>query len=120
MQLEHAERKRDLRLRRRILQVLHAARVGGGGQGWCGGRFLVDVIDTTLSPSQCFSDDAHASALLRDVVAGGYAEQRDDRHNKRQPAGLEMTSYRITHRGTALVEQQVEADPLVEDDRVSR
>src|SRR3954468_5618174 len=44
MYLEHAERKRDLRLRRRLLLLMHAARVRPES-GWIGGRFLVDVID---------------------------------------------------------------------------
>ena len=117
MHLEHAERKRDLRLRRRVLLVLHAARVSPTS-GWAGGRFLVDVIDGAAPGGQRFTDDAHASALLHDLVAGGYAERRDDRWKTRQPEGLDFSSYRITHKGTALVEQQIEPDPLVEDDRV--
>ena len=117
MPIEHAERKRDLRLRRRVLQVLHAARVGTG-QGWMSGRFIVDVIGGAVSASECFIDDAHASGLLRDLVAGAYTESRDDRRKAFQPEGIDFTSYRITHRGTALVEEQIEPDPLVEDERV--
>ena len=93
MQSDHADHKRDLRLRRRLLQVSHAARVKPEF-GWVSGRFLYDLI------------------------AAGHAEERDDRWKTWQPAGLDFTSYRITHRGTALVEQQLDPDPLVEDDRV--
>jgi hypothetical protein len=117
MHLEHAERKRDLRLRRRILQLLHAARVHEHG-GWASGRFVVDVIDGATTPAGSFGDDAHAAGLLRDLVAGGYVEQRDDRAKGYQPRSLDFISFRITHRGTALVEEQIDPDPLVEDDRV--
>ena len=117
MHLEHAEHRRDLRLRRRILQLLHAARVHEHG-GWASGRFVVDVIDGATTPASGFNDDAHAAGLLRDLVAGGYVEQRDDRTRRYQPLGLDFVSCRITHRGTALVEEQIDPDPLVEDDRV--
>jgi hypothetical protein len=118
MPIEHAERKRDLRLRRRILLLLHSARVRPD-QGWICGRFVVDIIDGAVPTSECFADDAHAVALLRDLIAGTYVEARDDRRKTYHPEGLEFTSYRITHRGTALVEEQIDPDPLVEDERVA-
>src|SRR5689334_15615509 len=117
MQLEHAERKRDLRLRRRLLMLMHAARVRPES-GWIGGRFLVDVVDGAQPGGQQFTGDDHAGGLLRDLVAGGYAEHRDDRTKRYQPEGLDYSAYRITNRGVALVEEQIEPDPLVEDDRV--
>ena len=117
MHLEHAERKRDLRLRRRVLQVLHAARVRPE-QGWLSGRFVIDVITGATPGGQGFLDDAHAAGLLRDLVSGAHIEQRDDRRWTYQPATLDLTSYRITHRGTSLVEEHIEPDPLVEDARL--
>jgi hypothetical protein len=120
MHLEHAEHRRDLRLRRRLLLLMHAARVRPES-GWIGGRFLVDVVDGSAAGSgACFTDDAHATGLLRDLVAGGYAESRDTRTKRYQPEGLDFTAYRITNRGVALVEQQLDPDPLVEDDRRRR
>lgn len=117
MHLEHAERKRDLRLRRRLLMLLHAARIRPD-QGWAGGRFLVDIVEGAMPEQQCFTDDAHVLALLHDLVAGAYVERRDDRCKKHQPETLDFTSYRITHKGVALVEQQIDPDPLVDDDRL--
>jgi hypothetical protein len=117
MQTENADRRRDLRLRRRLLLVLHAARVRPEC-GWVSGRFLRDLIDAGVPGGQRFDGDDHATALLRDLVAAGHAEERDDRWKTYQAASLDLTSYRITHRGTALVEQQVDPDPLVDDDRV--
>ena len=119
MQLDHANQQRDLRLRRRILLVLHAARVRPK-YGWLSGRFLYDLIDGVQPGGQRFAGDDHLTALLRDLVAAGHAEERDDRWKAYQPASLDFTSYRITHRGTALIEQQVDPDPLVADDRVRR
>jgi hypothetical protein len=117
MQTDHADRRRDLRLRRRLLLVLHAARVRPE-YGWLSGRFLYDLIDGAAPGGQRFEGDDHVTALLRDLCAAGHAEERDDRWKTYQPASLDFTSYRITHRGTALVEQHVDPDPLVEDDRV--
>src|SRR4051812_23599458 len=117
MHLEHAERKRDLRLRRRLLLLMHAARVRPES-GWIGGRFLVDVVDGAQPGGQCFAGDDHAVGLLRDLVGGGYAELRDERTKRYQPEGLDFISYRITNRGVALIEEQVDPDPLIEDDRV--
>ena len=119
MSTDHADRRRDLRLRRRLLLVLHAARVRPE-YGWVSGRFLHDLIDGAMPGGQRFDDDDHARALLRDLVAAGHVEERDDRWKTYQPASLDFTSFRITHQGTALVEQHVEPDPLVEDDRVRR
>ena len=119
MHLEHAEHRRDLRLRRRLLQLMHAARIRPD-QGWVGGRFIVDVVAGAVAPMTGFTDDDHAAALLHDLVAGGYAERRDERTKRGQPANLDFTSYRITYRGIALVEQQIERDPLVDDDRAAR
>jgi hypothetical protein len=118
MHLEQAERKRDLRLRRRILQLLHAARVRPE-YGWADGRFVFDLVNgASPGRNQQIQDDAHCLGLLRDLVDSDYVEQRDDRQRKSQPAGLDFTSYRITALGTALIEEQIDPDPLVDDDRV--
>src|SRR5688572_6533398 len=116
MDLDQANRRRDLRLRRRILQLLDAAKVRPDS-GWASGRFVFDLVDGALPGGQQFEDDHHALALLRDLISAGYVQERDDRTRKWQKAGLDWTSYRITSRGTALVNQAIEPDPLVEDDR---
>jgi hypothetical protein len=118
MLLEHAEHRRDLRLRKRILRLLHAARVRPEEGGWAQGRFIVDVIIDTFPGSRSFTDDDHALGLLHDLRAGGYVRQRDDRTKKYQPRSLDFTSFCITHKGVALVEEQIDPDPLVDDDRV--
>ena len=116
MDFDQANRKRDLRLRKRILQLLDAAKVRPDS-GWASGRFIYDLVDGALPGGQKFEDDAHARGLLRDLVGAGYVQERDDRTRRWQPAGLDWTSYRITNRGTALVAEAIDPDPLVEDDR---
>ena len=118
MQLEHAERKRDLRLRRRILNLLHAAR-SRPEFGWADGRFVFDMVNSvTPAANQQLQDDAHCLGLLRDLVAAGYVEHRDQRVRTHEREGLDSSVYRITARGTALVEEHIDPDPLVDDDRV--
>jgi hypothetical protein len=115
--IDQAEHRRDRRLRKRVLQVLNAARVRPE-YGWAGGRFVYDVIDATLPGGQRFESDEHLLGLMRDLVAAGYVEERDDRTRDWQRPGLDVISYRITNHGTALVHEAIDPDPLVEDDRV--
>ena len=118
-EIELAQHKRDRRLRRRLLLMLHAVRVGPES-GWCGGQFLYDVVDAALPAGQGFDGESHLVGLLRDLVSAGYAEERDDRTRQSQGACLEFTSYRITSKGTALVTEAIDPDPLVEDGRRRR
>ena len=114
--IELANHKRDRRLRRRLLLLLNATRVSPES-GWCGGPFLFDVVDTALPSGQRFDDEPHLLGLLRDLISAGYVQERDDRTRQSQRASLEFTSYRITSKGTALVTEAIEPDPLVEDGR---
>lgn len=119
MKTDHdvAARRRDQRLRKRILQMLHAARVRPES-GWCSGTFVYDVLDGALPPGQRPDGDDHLLGLLRDLVASGHAEERDDRTRRGQRAGLDLLSFRVTSRGTALVCEAVDPDPLVDDPRL--
>jgi hypothetical protein len=96
-----------------MLLLMHAARVRPES-GWMTGRFLVDVLDGAGS---AVNDDEHATGLLRDLVGAGLAEERDDRTKRQQRRSLDLTSFRISVRGVALVEERVPPDPLVDDDR---
>jgi hypothetical protein len=114
--IELAHHKRDRRLRRRVLLLLNATRVSPES-GWCGGQFLLDVVDTALPVGQGFEDESHLLGLLRDLISAKYVEERDDRTRTSQRPALEFTSFRITSKGTALVTEAIEPDPLVEDGR---
>lgn len=115
--IDRAEHRRDKRLRKRLLQVLHAARVRPE-YGWASGRFVYDVVDGALPGGEQFESDEHLLGLMRDLIAAGYVEERDDRTRGWQIFGVDWVSYRITNHGTALVIEAIDPDPLVEDDRL--
>ena len=106
-------KRRDQRLRKRLLQVMDAAKVHPTS-GWVSGRFVYDVIDASMPH---FESDDHYAALVRDLIGRGYVEERDDRRWRRQPPGIDLMSYRITAKGTLLLSEDLPVDPLVEDDR---
>jgi hypothetical protein len=116
MNTDTANRRRDQRLRKRLLQVLDAAKVRPES-GWANGRFLYDVVDGALPGGQEFESDDHFAALVRDLVAAGYVEERDDRRYQRERQSIDSTSYRVTAKGTLLLVEEVPVDPLVEDGR---
>lgn len=116
MNLETATRRRDQRLRRRLLQVMDAAKIRPES-GWVSGRFVYDVVDGALPGGQQFDSDGHLAALMRDLISSGYVEERDDRQYRWQRQSIDLTSYRVTARGTALLAEEVPVDPLVEDVR---
>ena len=119
MDIDQAEHKRDRRLRKRLLQVLNAARVRPEF-GWASGRFIYDIVDGAIPGGQRFEGDEHMLGLMRDLVSAGYVEERDDRTRTWQPYGVDYLSYRVTNLGTALVLEAIDPDPLVEDSRVRR
>ena len=116
MNTETATRRRDQRLRKRLLQVLDAAKVRPES-GWASGRFVYDVVDGALPGGQEFESDDHFAALARDLVSAGYVEERDDRQYRWQRQSIDLTSYRITAKGTLLLVEELPVDPLVEDQR---
>src|SRR5687768_16135639 len=118
MNTDQAEHKRDRRLRKRLLQVLNAAKVRPD-RGWAGGRFIFDIVDGAIPGGQRFESDEHMLGLMRDLIAGGYVEERDDRAYNWQLPGVDYVSYRVTALGTALVLEAVDPDPLVEDSRLA-
>ena len=115
--IDQAEHRRDRRLRKRLLQVLNAARVRPEA-GWASGRFISDIVDGALPGGERFESDAHVLGLMRDLISADYVEERDDRTRDWQRYGLDYVSYRITHHGTALLHEAVDPDPLVEDERL--
>ena len=106
-------KRRDQRLRRRLLQVMDAAKVRPES-GWVSGRFVYDVIDASMPH---FESDDHFAGLVRDLVSPAYVEERDDRTHRGQRQCIDLTSYRITAKGTLLLSEDLPVDPLVEDRR---
>ena len=118
-QIDQAEHRRDRRLRKRLLQALHAARVRPES-GWCSGRFLFDLVDGALPGGQQFDSDLHMLGLVRDLINARYADERDDRRRSSDPFTIDALSFRVTSHGTALTLELVDPDPLVEDTREKR
>ena len=116
MNTEIANRKRDQRLSKRLLQVMDAAKIRPES-GWASGRFIYDVVDGALPGGQEFESDDHFAALMRDLISSGYVEERDDRRYQWQRQTIDATSYRITAKGTLLLAEELPVDPLVEDAR---
>ena len=88
--------------------------------GWVTGRFVFDVVDGALPGGQQFESDDHFLALMRDLISSGYAEERDDRRYRWQRPSLDLTSHRITAKGTLLLAEELPVDGLVEDERRRR
>jgi len=107
----HAQRATDRRLRRDILRLIESGKPAGGLRG----RFICDVIaQTTHEPP---ADDAALLGLLRDLVGGGYVTETDLRKYKADRLSLDTLLYTITHKGTALLAEAIDPDPLIEDPR---
>jgi len=111
MDMDQVNSKQNARLRRQVLRLLDGAKAGGGLRG----RMLMDVLACT--PESPEDDDA-LLGLLRDLVNGGYAVEEDLRRYKHERRGLDTLLYATTARGTALIEERIPPDPLIEDPRI--
>jgi len=116
--IDRAEHRRDRRLRRRVLQVLGAARVRPEF-GWATGRFVYDLVDGALPGGEAFDGDDHMLALVRDLASaatcrsGMTAGTSGSRRGWTRPATASRTTAR------RLLAECVDPDPLIEDPRLS-
>jgi len=98
-------------LRRRILDILKAAR-SAGGDGWISLKalfaYLTDETDA-LTGSELADEVRYLAEASK-----GYAETRDVRERKTDPPLLQA---RILPKGIDLVEGGIPPDPGIEDDR---
>ncbi len=115
---DHVRRMRDKRLRRSLLSVLHGAR-GGERDGRVGGRTLHELAGYALPPSEQPEDEPHTLQLLRDLVRGGYATEHDVRTRKWQKFELSVLEFAITAHGAALIEEAIDPDPMIDDERIA-
>jgi hypothetical protein len=115
MDFDAANKKRDRRLRRRLLSTLHAARVSP--RGGLHARQLVEIVAAAVPPADRFEDDGHAIGLLQDLVNKGLATLTDERTRRSQAFGLDYLFAAITNRGSMLLNETIEPDPDVDDER---
>jgi hypothetical protein len=116
-QYERANRERDRRLRRYLLNVLHAGRNGLNG-GELGGEFLRDCVNGTLAPGQTFEDDNHVISLLRDLVNKGLAEERTLQRRRGEGFYLRHVVAKVTAKGSSLINETIPPDPDIDDERI--
>jgi hypothetical protein len=114
---EVANRRRDRRLRRRLLETLHDARIGP--KGGLNGRFLRDVVAGTVPSSQGFEDDDHTMGLIRDLVNKDYVTEEREPMRRGQRFGIDFMFLKITAKGSSLASDNEThpVDPDIDDDR---
>jgi hypothetical protein len=113
--MDHAHHRRNRRLRRRMLQALEAAR--SAPRGGLTGQALADILDAATAGDQRLENERHAIGLLRDLAGKGLIELEDVRRRSGLRFGLDMLMCRISPRGVSLLEEGIEPDPDVEDER---
>lgn len=115
---ESAARRRDARLRWRMLSLLFNAR-GGDAGGFVSGRLLCDLFGPESGNADCATDETHLVALLRDLTLKGLLAERDERTLRRQPFSLDTLRFRVTAAGIAFVTQSAPADADIDDGRIA-
>jgi len=115
-QFEQARRTRDKRLRRSMLDLLHAAR---GGEHATSGATLHELAGYGRPAADGPEDEPHTLRLLRDLVVGGYAIEKDTRTHKHQRFSMSHMEYEITAKGVQLIEEAIDVDPLIADQRIA-
>lgn len=103
--------KQQARLRRRILQLVDAAKSGGGMRG----RMLADIMADLPEAPQ---DDSELMGLCQDLVNAGLLTVTDLRRRTGERLELDVQLYAVTDRGTALLAERIAPHPLVADDRL--
>ena len=113
------DKKRDARLRRKLLFVLYLARANSP-TGFISGRRLVDDAGGLAARDCGFESDDHALALARDLCNAGYATEKPLGYLRRgERFGLDHCQFAITSIGTKLHLEQMPPDVLVDDERIS-
>jgi hypothetical protein len=113
---EIAARRRDRRLRRRIINLLKFV-LPVSPSGGMSGRAIVDEVSGVEPEDQRFEDDSHAITLLRELVAKKLITESDRRTHRGQRFGLDLLSYKITDLGLALWNESIPADADIDDER---
>ncbi|MEM1445158.1 MAG: hypothetical protein AAGF84_03825 [Planctomycetota bacterium] len=111
-----AQRKREARIRYRMLAMLHDQR-GNHHGGWVTGRGIVDAL-VWCGTDYRLDEDQDAIDLLRDLVNKDFAEEEDNREDRDQPFGLDHLTWRITAKGSSFINRALPADAEIDDGRI--
>jgi hypothetical protein len=114
---EAANLQRDRVLRKHMLRNLDNA-LQYGPTGELDGRTLMRVAQSGLPPRQQFENDGHAVKLIRDLENKGYATLKIVGLRRGQTAGLDHMIVKIAAKGTSLLNESIDIDPDVDDERV--
>lgn len=117
MDFEASKRERDRKLRRKLLSVLNIARATSP-TGRYGGESLMDEANDGLGFDRQIESERHAIGLLRYLVDAGYAEEHMLTRRRTETFGLRHVEFRITDKGARLLAEQIEPDPLIDDERI--
>jgi hypothetical protein len=115
MDHDAANNARDARLRKRMLDALHRARVSP--LGGLNARTLADVVDAGSPPGQGIQEDEHAIGLLKDLANAGYVTIEDKRTHKHQRHSIDWLFAKVTAAGSKLALEKAPVDALVDDGR---
>jgi len=111
-----ADRKRDARLRQRIMETLDRQKANHHG-GWATLLFLHDVIGgLTGEAPECRQATL---SLLRDLVGLGYVEEEDNREDRDQDYEQHAT-FRLTAMGHRFRGRDLPATQMINDGRIVR
>lgn len=112
-QLDAADRERDKRLRRRMLFLIHTARIAP--EGGISGRRIVDLV--SANSADAFEGDGHAMGLLMDLERKGLIEVRDLRTRRSQIYSLDYQRALVTAMGSSLIRETIPPDADIDDER---
>ena len=115
MEHEAANNARDARLRKRMLDMIHRARVAP--LGGLNARTLMDLIDSAMPAGQGFESEDHAIGLIADLANAGYVTLSDKRTHKHQRHSIDWGFVKITALGSRMSLEQAPVDPLIADGR---
>ena len=115
MDFDAANKARDRRLRRGLLQALHNAR--NAPRRGMYGHALRDVVGGVGMPDQ-FEDDDHLIRLARDLVNKGLAGEEVEGLRRGQRLAAHHLFLRVTDKGSDLINEDIPPIAGVDDERV--
>jgi hypothetical protein len=117
MDLELARKKRDRRLRRRLLSALKMS-LSMSPRGGLSGPVLMDATDS-MTPGTGYEDERHCLELCRSLTAKGLIEEELIQRRRGQGFGLDYVFFKITAKGLSLQEESSPPDPDIDDERIT-